>query len=213
MANDPHAETLRILNHLLEWNEHTGGWTAPIWEQARKFRDSLLPDDQKPPARRFRVEGTVHLAAGFSYVVEASGDGEAETLAEARARDADDLGPEIQEVCVQSVTEVDDARRALRPMRHTLPGWTWNDGETAMGEGWGICEATPTHGGPFLLMKDDSVVSVFDEDKQAWAHVWVKADRESTALHCRALEFIRWNSPDEYARIEKFMAKANGEAR
>jgi hypothetical protein len=91
--------------------------------------------------------------------------------------------------------------------------WTPDDAEEARREGWEIRFTDDPDDGPWQLQRVDdpgelagtitaTVGRLWDEDNQAWMHVWgVKSD-----LHRRALAYLRAMSTPEWKAIENWAA-------
>ena len=79
------------------------------------------------------------------------------------------------------------------------PEWPLFDSTAASVEGWDIFPGYKER--PFLLERR-SRLGVFASDDLAHAHVWKRAQAGS-ALHQRALDFLRRRSPVEHAEIRR----------
>ncbi|ANA86310.1 hypothetical protein BEN60_gp052 [Gordonia phage Smoothie] len=93
--------------------------------------------------------------------------------------------------------------------------WTNADSVLAHGEGWDIFECSGSSAGDFQIQKfddpDEWISSgrpyPFRDDTDVWRHVSALAAKGS-ALHVRALEFLRENNPQEVEAIEKFIRES-----
>jgi len=81
------------------------------------------------------------------------------------------------------------------------PEWSEFDSIGASIEGWDVFPSFNPHR-PFWIERRQ-VFSVFASDKQAWCHVWKQAHAGS-ALHQRALDFLKKHRPSELAEVRRF---------
>jgi hypothetical protein len=96
--------------------------------------------------------------------------------------------------------------------------WTKNDQSAAQREGWDIFDSAGSECGPWQICRLDEPMLwelapdpyPFEEDTDVWVHVWRRAD-EGSALHLKALDFIKKNNPMEYAAIWDHLAVLYGE--
>lgn len=79
--------------------------------------------------------------------------------------------------------------------------WLGEDNFAADREGWNIFESSGSVGGSPQIQRYDER-AVFAGDSDAWLFVWTRA-KAGSAMHQRALDFIRRHNEPEYARIEK----------
>lgn len=92
--------------------------------------------------------------------------------------------------------------------------WTADDDAAALNEGWGIFHCDGSRNGPWQIQKIDdpddlaevivaTVGRLWDEDDQAWMHVWTV----ESELHRKALAYVREMNPLEWKAIEDWAAK------
>jgi hypothetical protein len=79
-------------------------------------------------------------------------------------------------------------------------GWTVEDSNAALREGWDIFSAT-SDAGPFQIQRVDET-EIFADDQGAWEH-FVHLLHLHSPLHLRALRFLREHNPQEITAIEQ----------
>ncbi len=100
-----------------------------------------------------------------------------------------------------------------RPPSVNVVEWTPADELAAMPEGWGIFDCDGSENGPWQIQKFDdpddlaeritaTVGRLWKEDNEAWMHVW----SVESALHRKAIAFIRAMNPQEWEAIERWAA-------
>lgn len=88
----------------------------------------------------------------------------------------------------------------MRPAHYDKEGWTGRDAIEASAEGWDVFDSGGSENGPFQICMRDDMDSGFLTDEEVWQHV-VDEAREGSALHRRALDFVREHNPAEYETI------------
>jgi hypothetical protein len=83
------------------------------------------------------------------------------------------------------------------------PEWSEFDSINASIEGWDIFPSFNPHR-PFWLERR-TTFGTFTSDEQAWCHVWKRA-HEGSALHQRALDFLKKHNPGELAEVRRAVA-------
>jgi hypothetical protein len=78
------------------------------------------------------------------------------------------------------------------------------DNTVCADEGWCISDSDGSENGPWQLQRVDEM-SAFTSDDAAWVFVFNMA-KEGSALHQRALDFLKANNPKEFDAIHKFVA-------
>jgi hypothetical protein len=88
--------------------------------------------------------------------------------------------------------------------------WTNEDSRAAYDEGWDIFDSEGSQNGPWQIQKfddPDSGPQVFTEDTDAWVQVRTRAS-EGSALHIKALAFLRQYNPQEADAIERWQEES-----
>ena len=80
------------------------------------------------------------------------------------------------------------------------PEWSEFDSIGASIEGWDIFPSFNQHRRFWLERR--TTFGAFTSDEQAWRHVWIRAQAGS-ALHQRALDFLKKHSPGELAEVRR----------
>ena len=78
------------------------------------------------------------------------------------------------------------------------------DNTVCADEGWCISDSDGSENGPWQLQRVDEM-SAFTSDDAAWVFV-LNLAKAGSALHQRALDFLKANNPKEFDAIHKFMA-------
>lgn len=81
------------------------------------------------------------------------------------------------------------------------PDWDGFSSLSASVEGWDLFPGFGNPRKPYQ-MERRAKLDVFASDEAAWRHVWEKAEAGS-ALHVRALAFLKKHSPIEHADIRR----------
>lgn len=91
--------------------------------------------------------------------------------------------------------------------------WTRADSDAALLDGWDIFDSFGSENGPWqiqvleepnLLPELGYTEKKFEDDSAVWVHVWTQAEAGS-ALHVKALEFIKMHNPLEYRCINIYV--------
>lgn len=100
-----------------------------------------------------------------------------------------------------------------------MSDWTVSDSTAAEAEGWDIFDSAGSNGGPWQLQRFDTPDEwsgapkpyPFETDADVWEHVAGRA-AQGSALHARALVFLRAHNPLEYDAIWGHLAAVAGES-
>jgi hypothetical protein len=79
--------------------------------------------------------------------------------------------------------------------------WSEFDSVSASVDGWDLFPSFNPHRRFWLERR--TTFGDFTSDEQAWRHVWKRA-HEGSALHQRALDFLKKHSPGELAEVRRF---------
>lgn len=85
--------------------------------------------------------------------------------------------------------------------------WTDADDEAARKDGWLVSDAEISASNAsgkrrFQLQKhDEDEQNRFEDDDEAWLHVWNRGCQAQSSLEGRALRFLLEKSPEEYEAI------------
>lgn len=81
--------------------------------------------------------------------------------------------------------------------------WCCEDSRTALGQGWDIFfRGDANDNGEFFELQRFDDADRFSCDEEAWKFVWLRAVEEKDCVAQRALSFLYYRSPEEFARIE-----------
>jgi hypothetical protein len=83
------------------------------------------------------------------------------------------------------------------------PEWSELDSIGASIEGWDLFPSFNQHRPFWIERRTLDSLGVFASNEQAWCHVWKQA-QSGSALHQRALDFLKKHSPNELAEVRRF---------